>query len=136
MSNQSNTKSVRFSNVNIREYEITMGDHPDTSCGPSISLGWKYNEKLSLKMSAYELMKDARGRRDCKKLSLSRWEREDLLFEFGFSRSEINKLSVVKEKERRRRKRKMKSKELIGKRSIKIRQWNFLKFHWNGIKGQ
>jgi len=79
-------------------------------------------------MSAYELMKDAKGRRDCKKLSLSRWEREDLLFEFGFSRSEINKLSVVKEKERRRRKRKMKSKQLNGMRSIKIRQWNFLKF--------
>jgi len=43
MSNQSKTKSVSFSNVNIREYEITICDHPETSVGPSISLGWKYN---------------------------------------------------------------------------------------------
>merc|ERR1719162_2149339 len=65
-------------------------------------------------MNTYELIKDAKGRRDCKDLSLSRWERENLLFEFGFSRSEINRFSVVKKKERRRRKRKMKSKQLIG----------------------
>jgi len=43
MSNQPKTKSMSFSNVNIREYEIIICDHPETSVGPSISLGWKYN---------------------------------------------------------------------------------------------
>ena len=145
MSNQSKTKSVSFSNVNIREYEITIGDHPETSVGPSISLGWKYNENLSVNMNTYELIKDAKGRRDCKDLSLSRWERENLLFEFGFSRSEIERSSAVKKPKRSRRKRTIKMNRLTGlkkvfitgakfheeQRDIKKRRWRGMKLLWN-----
>ena len=145
MSNKSKTKSVSFSNVNIREYEITICDHPETSVGPSISLGWKYNENLSFDMNTYELIKDAKGRRDCKDLSLSRWERENLLFEFGFSRSEINRSSAVKKPKRSRRKRNLKMNRLTGLRKVfpigtkfhqekkvnKTRWWRGMNLRWN-----
>ena len=145
VSNQSNTKSVSFANINIREYEITICDHPETSFGQSILLGWMYNENLSINMNTYELIKDAKGRRDYKDLSLSRWERENLLFEFGFSISEINSSSAVKKPKRSRRKRNIKMNRLIGlekifptgakfcqeKKYIKIQRWRGMNLLWN-----
>jgi len=92
------SRSVRFSNVEIREYEITLDDHPETSNGPSISLGWKYNKLISFKVQTFELIKNAKGRRDLNDLLLSQWERENLLFNFGYSRAEINKSLKNKEK--------------------------------------
>lgn len=35
--------TVQFSNVEIREYNVTLGDHPKVKLYP-ISLDWKYNE--------------------------------------------------------------------------------------------
>ena len=84
MSNQSKTKSVSFSNVNIREYEITICDHPETSVGPSISLGWKYNENLSFNMNTYELIKDAKGRRDCKNVHCRDGKERTYCLNLGF----------------------------------------------------
>lgn len=150
MSNQSKTKCVSFSNVNIREYEITICDHPGTSVGPSISLGWKYNENLSFNMNTYELIKDAKGRRESKDLSLSRWERENLLFEFGFSRSEIERSSKIKKPKRKRPTKNINKNRLTGlkkvfptgtksregKRDIKIRRWRGMKLPWNAAKTQ
>ena len=145
VSNQSNTKFVSFSNINIRECEITICDHPETSFGQSISLGWMYNENLSINMNTYELIKDAKGRRDYKDLSLSRWERENLLFEFGFSRSEINRSSAVKKPKCSRRKRNLKMNRLTGLRKVfpigtkfhqekkvnKTRWWRGMNLRWN-----
>jgi len=76
-------------------------------------------------MNTYELIKDAKGRRDCKDLSLSRWERENLLFEFGFSRSEINSSSAVKKPKRSRRKRNIKMNRLIGLKKYFLPEPNF-----------
>ena len=142
VSNQSNTKFVSFSNINIRECEITICDHPETSFGQSIS---GYNENLSIIMNTYELIKDAKGRRDYKDLSLSRWERENLLFEFGFSISEINSSSAVKKPKRSRRKINIKMNRLIGlekifptgakfrqeTKDIKIQRWRGMNLLWN-----
>lgn len=70
-SSKSSTKSksytrfvVRFNSVEIREYNITVGDNPSCSCGPPISLGWYYhpNEQKELSLDLYEKYRDGKRR--------------------------------------------------------------------------
>lgn len=39
------SNSVRFRNVQIREYGIVLGDNPSCSKGPPVSLGWEYDQE-------------------------------------------------------------------------------------------
>ncbi len=40
---QSFNKSVKFGNISIREFDVTVGDNPACSSGVPISLNWTYN---------------------------------------------------------------------------------------------
>jgi hypothetical protein len=102
-------KKVRFHTVEFREYSIILCDNPSAS-GPPIGLGWRYNPKNTLRaeVDAYESYRDRNDQdRRCKsQLRIPSDRREDILLDFGYSRSEIR--SVVKtstmEKERHRAK--------------------------------
>ena len=37
------SKSVKFGNISIREFDVTVGDNPACSSGVPISLSWNYN---------------------------------------------------------------------------------------------
>jgi hypothetical protein len=39
------TRTTSFSHLEIREYEITLGDNPGGHQGPPVSLGWEYDER-------------------------------------------------------------------------------------------
>lgn len=45
-----------FSNIEIREYDITLGDNPGGAGGPPISLDWKYNDAFTqvMEVDQYE----------------------------------------------------------------------------------
>mmetsp|Transcript_21735 Transcript_21735/g.51003 ORF Transcript_21735/g.51003 Transcript_21735/m.51003 type:complete len:263 (+) Transcript_21735:311-1099(+) len=45
---------MKFKNIEIREYERTIGDNPSCSSGPPISIGWKYVPAKVLPLDVYE----------------------------------------------------------------------------------
>jgi len=107
---QKERKSVRFSHIEIREYEIILGDHPGGMIvnGSSVSLGWNYNVTEPTQINSFELEKDMKGRRDFEHLALSKYEREDLLREFGWARSYIEESIKQKIQIQNQRKRSLK----------------------------
>jgi hypothetical protein len=75
-------KHVRFSTVEIREYDMIVGDHPCCSAGLPLSLDWKYNPVPIIQQA-----KDFSGtKRPPQKLSLL--ERMHLLKKF-YSSTEL-----------------------------------------------
>ena len=85
-------KSVTFSVLDIREYEVTLGDHPGLfSNGPSLSLGWSYNNYRNINVDFYEAQRAITGRRKRDEMIMPRFERENLLRDFGYSRRDIEK---------------------------------------------
>ena len=85
-----NKKSVRFSVIEIREYEITLGDHPGLSLdGPSLSLGWSYNISKDMSIEEYEEQRTIRGNRSRSEMILPAFSRELLLLDFGYSRTQM-----------------------------------------------
>ena len=106
------SKTVRFSTVEIREYGIVLGDHPGRSLsptnGPSISLSWSYNRLQPFSIIAYEQAKSTDQVHTINNKALSSFEREDMLKEYGFSRSEmeesVKSKNLIKDQRRRSRK--------------------------------
>jgi len=47
-------KAVTFGNLEIREYDIVIGDHPCCTSGLPLSLGWDYTEHDILPVDEYE----------------------------------------------------------------------------------
>ena len=45
---------MSFSRLSVRHYERVLGDNPSCSSGPSISIGWKFKEALTMDIDAYE----------------------------------------------------------------------------------
>ena len=72
-------------------------------------------------MNIYELIKAAKGCKDCKDLPLSRCGRENLLFEIGLSRSDIE-ISLVYSQTPKfsRRKRNIKMNRFTGLKTLFI----------------
>jgi hypothetical protein len=90
-------KSIVFHEVEMRFYEQTLGDHPNTSYGPPISLDWKYEEAEPIDVEEYE---EGRGqRRSLKQMMLNYYTRKNiLLWHYGHSEDEIKKATKASEK--------------------------------------
>mmetsp|Transcript_3698 Transcript_3698/g.8342 ORF Transcript_3698/g.8342 Transcript_3698/m.8342 type:complete len:239 (+) Transcript_3698:102-818(+) len=80
------TKSVRFSNVEIREYERIVGDQDDI-LGPPLAIGWAYNESTTVTIEEYEETKVQREVWDI--LLTANGRRHLLMSEFGYTAEEL-----------------------------------------------
>lgn len=102
---QKSPTKVQFSTVDIREYEMEIGDNPSCSRGPAITLGWKVTKcELYRSVDAFDC-KRANTRKDkAHRLIMSRQERELMLLENGFSRFEIadSVRKIIRTKNQRR----------------------------------
>eukprot|EP00521_Asterionellopsis_glacialis_P009881 CAMPEP_0195288504 /NCGR_PEP_ID=MMETSP0707-20130614/5146_1 /TAXON_ID=33640 /ORGANISM="Asterionellopsis glacialis, Strain CCMP134" /LENGTH=545 /DNA_ID=CAMNT_0040348383 /DNA_START=443 /DNA_END=2080 /DNA_ORIENTATION=+ len=96
-------RSVSFDKVEIRCYERTIGDHPSCSSGPSVSIGWKYEDSTKkYEVDNYEIQRPQRKKEY--ELILTRQEREDLLRNLGYNRFDIAESvrGIIKVKKNRR----------------------------------
>ena len=48
-------RHISFGSVTVREYAMVLGDHPDCSYGPPVTLGWDYLEFKPLPVDEYEI---------------------------------------------------------------------------------
>lgn len=86
---------IRFSDVEIREYQRVIGDNPSCSGGPPISIGWKYNILGKVSVRDFEMTRIHANDVHVGKMKrvpvtlLSREKREYILEDFGFSRAQL-----------------------------------------------
>lgn len=80
--------SVTFANVHVREYDRTIGDHPDCRVGPPLTIAWDYEEQEVADIDEYESSRITKHNR---KIRLTSSERRKILHdEFGISDEEIH----------------------------------------------
>lgn len=79
-------KSVRFDRVNIREYDVTVGDNPSCSSGVPITLSWKYKVHEGIPLDQYE-MQNTTSRGNA--IQLNAGDRYAMLTKNGVPDSEI-----------------------------------------------
>eukprot|EP00567_Pseudictyota_dubia_P018122 CAMPEP_0197438996 /NCGR_PEP_ID=MMETSP1175-20131217/5836_1 /TAXON_ID=1003142 /ORGANISM="Triceratium dubium, Strain CCMP147" /LENGTH=332 /DNA_ID=CAMNT_0042968817 /DNA_START=96 /DNA_END=1095 /DNA_ORIENTATION=+ len=53
-------KRVSFGQLSVRKYPIVLGDHPECSCGPPVTIGWMYREFNPVDVDEYEKRRSAR----------------------------------------------------------------------------
>lgn len=81
-------KQVRFSRIEIREYERILSNNPSCSSGAPIGIGWSYVKGFDLDLEDYEAKKFS-SRKNAHQLVLTRQEREAILLDWGTTFHEI-----------------------------------------------
>lgn len=99
--------SVSFSNLQIREYDVTLGDNPSCSYGPPVSLGWDYSDTEVVPLEKYERARSNKfPRRKPRQLVLSYNVRKYLLLKTaGYTKAELRE--AMEEVKRIKHERKM-----------------------------
>ena len=88
-------RRVAFKEVTVRDYAMVLGDHPNCSFGPPVTLGWRYLEYEPLEVDEYEYHHSRR--RPLPLLMLNYYRRNDLL---AADHTEAELKKAVKEKDR------------------------------------
>ncbi|KAL7484952.1 hypothetical protein ACHAW6_010551 [Cyclotella cf. meneghiniana] len=104
----SRLRNVSFSSLEIRSYNLTLGDAP-TSKGPAISLDWEYDPQSTVvQIDDYENERRSTRRSKHEMLMPPSYRQYLLMREAGFTRGEIQRAvdqarRLAKERERTRR---------------------------------
>ena len=72
-------RHVRFDSIRIRRYQVVLGDNPEVSVGPPISLGWNFSSIGPIKVDAYEKHRNEKDRRQGNELVLPAFMRRQIL---------------------------------------------------------
>jgi hypothetical protein len=94
-------RAVTFGSVEERIFERTLEVNPSTSSGPSIGLGWRYEEKPSIPLAE---VSPKRGNRRKYDFVLSSKARKTILSDWGYTKIEMFLAARVNEKIREQRK--------------------------------
>merc|ERR1712113_295839 len=102
--NKQHRRSVSFSNVQVREYDLCLGDNPSVSTGAPVSLDWSYKSEASYPLDEYEFEMSTFSSSSSSFLNdRSPSERFHLLRQLGYSRDEIAMASFTAKRIREER---------------------------------
>jgi hypothetical protein len=86
-----NKRTVSFSQLDIKEFKMSLGDHPCSSTGPPVMLDWNSQPTLERVVSLDEYERLRSPRRERHKLRLTYRERKRVLEDQqGFTSEEVN----------------------------------------------
>lgn len=104
-------RTTSFSKIEIREYNITLGDNPGGAKGPPVSLDWKYNKSNSISLDLEDYEEKRPPRRTKTELymqeSIRKWR---LMKEKGYSLKEMEKAAKTAEGIRKSRRKSLQQK--------------------------
>jgi hypothetical protein len=80
-------RSVSFNSLTVREYDLTLGDHPSSASGPPVQLNWEHKAENTMDLNDYEQMRQPRRKR--RELKMSFQEREEILQGSGFTMDQL-----------------------------------------------
>ena len=84
---ESQSKSVTFSDIEVREYPIIPGDNPGGVIGVPVTMAWEFEGPFGASVDDYE---DNRPpRRNMREMNLPSMERDRMLRSVGFSRQDL-----------------------------------------------
>jgi len=89
MDSKNKTRSVRFSTIDIREYDTVISTNPSCSIGPGLELGWEFSSIKSMPVEQFEEKCPSKSRRKARDMVIPLERRELILKETGYSRREI-----------------------------------------------
>jgi hypothetical protein len=78
-------RNVRFDEVRIRNYTMTLGDNPACSIGAPVQLDWDFDELPTLLLDDYEQFRQNKRRTNLNHLVLSSYKRLEILQNLGHS---------------------------------------------------
>ncbi len=96
-------KSVQFSTIEVRDYSICLGDHPDVNRGAPVSLDWEYESEQSFDLEEYEQRSCGREKKTHNDMIRLAFEREFMLRKWGYSEEEIKTRSKSVKKDQKNR---------------------------------
>lgn len=96
-----NSPVLKFSTLEIREYDTQLDTNPSVSCGPAMALSWSYNVSARVTVEKYEEHRPPR--RKMREMRVPASEREFRLRMSGVSRKEIEESIKCIEKARKKR---------------------------------
>jgi hypothetical protein len=99
------TRNVSFSSIDIKEFKMTLGDHPSAVSGPPIRIDWSSKPTIESVVSLDEFEQIRKPlRRKRKQLKLTNHQRKEILLnQQGFTQDEINKAWVEAQQIRQQR---------------------------------
>jgi hypothetical protein len=90
-------RRVRFNTANVREYAITVGDHPVCLDGLALSLDWIHSDEQVYDIDDYESRRrKCKGRRR-RTMKLDYWQRREILQSVGsFTNIELSRIQCLR----------------------------------------
>lgn len=80
--------TVQFDTITVREYGIVLGDNPACRSGPSVSIGWEYDEFPEILVDDFESIREG-NRRTKRGMLMDRSHRVKVFKRLGYADNDI-----------------------------------------------